>query len=214
MKIRIKEARIVSNTRYPGEEGSTQVLVLAATLTPPIAERLGIRDGCYNSEGVPRNYDRFPSSRLRIDGADLSLGDKEFRATLIHKFTVKQPKSGNDNDTHLELGFRVHFGEKEVVDAWARNTNKDTFSVLVNARQEDLNFGDADEAPNEEDLEEPECIHCANGVPMSLVAGIHENENKCTAYKKPEPALASARESVGGTHQKRARRQAAEEVVQ
>lgn len=59
--------------------------------------------------------------------------------------------------------------------------------------------------------DKPACVLCANGVP--LAAGddsTHENGRPCEAYEGQKgPALASAREAAGGTHQRGRRGQVA-----
>jgi hypothetical protein len=156
MKLKIKACSVVSVTKYPKQDDCNQVLLVTGLLTPPIAEKLGIKEGAYNDEGVPRHLDTFPCPALRIDGADVSLGDKEYRATLIHKLKVKQPKTGGDTDTTLELTLRMHFEGKVPLFAWVENQKKAEFVLGINARQEDLQFGDAEEEADDPDPDPPE----------------------------------------------------------
>ena len=101
MKLELKNAQAISLTKYPGEEQTTQVLVVTALLTPPIADMLQCREACYTADGVPRHFDGYPSPAVRISGADVSLGDDSFRANLICKFKIRQPHAAGDRDTSL-----------------------------------------------------------------------------------------------------------------
>ncbi len=185
MKLKLKAARCISLTKYPGEEYTTQVLVLATLLTPPIAEKLRCREACYTEEGVPRTFDAYPSPHVRIEGADILLGDTSARANLVHKFKIAQPKTGGDNDTSLELRMRMHFDGSLHLADWVEKTNKAEFTLSINARQENLDFGDNAE-PEAED-EDGEKI------------------------EPDQPALAPAA-IMGGTHQRRKRGQIQEPV--
>src|ERR1039457_4221308 len=137
MKLKLKAAQAVSLTKYPGEEATTQVLLVSALLTPPVAERLKCREACYTKEGVPRHFDAYPSPSVHIKGADVLLGKSSFRANLIHKFKISQPKTGGDTDTSLELKLRLHFDGSLTLCDWLEKTNKGEFLLAINARQED-----------------------------------------------------------------------------
>ncbi len=199
MKLKLKDARIIQLTKYPGEENTTQVLVLAGLLTPPIAEKLKVRE-CYDEKGVPRHWDSYPSPGVRIQGADVLLGDTSARSNLIHKFKIAQPKSGGDNDVSLELRMRLHFDGSLPLCDFLETQNKQPFVLAINARQEDLDFGDgeAEDASEEEPEKDSGCVACNNDIPMGI-GGMHVTGARCTAKDK-EPALASAREAAGGTH--------------
>ncbi len=205
MKLKLKDAHIVSLTKYPGEEKTTQVLILSALLTPPIAEKLRCREACYNAEGVPRKFDSYPSPAIRIEGADVLLGDAGYRTNLIHKFKIAQPKTGGETDTTLELRMRLHFDGHLTLGDWFEQANKGTFLLAINARQEDLNFGEEEEAAGEEEEEGPDtgCVACNNDIPMGI-GNNHVTGARCTARDK-EPALSTAREAAGGTHQRKRR---------
>lgn len=181
MKLKIKETKAVSLAQYPGEEECTQVLLVSGLLTPAIADKLRIKDGCFNEEGIPRRYASYPSPLITVDGADVQLGDTNFHAKMLHKFKITQPKTGGDNDVSLEVSFRIHFAWSEPISAWLGNQKESPFVLGVNARQEDLNFGDeeGDEEETETEEEQQEELPLAGA------------------------ALASAREAAGGTHQKR-----------
>jgi hypothetical protein len=214
MKLKLKDATIVNLTKYPGEEACTQVLVLAALLTPPIAEKLKCREACYTDEGVPRKFDAYPSPAVRISGADVLMGDTSARANLIHKFKIAQPKAGGETDTSLELRMRLHFDGHLPLGDFLDSQNKQPFLLSINARQEDLDFGDqAEEAEAETDEAEPDtgCVACNNDIPMGI-GNRHVTGAKCTKPAESEPALASAREAAGGTHQRK--RGAAQQSVQ
>jgi len=154
MKLKIKGTYMVSLTKYPGEQESTQVMVLAGILTPPVAEKLRIREGCSNEEGVPRHYESCPSPSVRIAGADVMIGDTQYRATLLHKFKISQPKTGGEADTSLEIRFRVHFSGKVPLHAVVDNLLNSEFVFGINAAQEDFNFGDDEKAAEEPEEEE------------------------------------------------------------
>ena len=200
MKLRLKNAQAVSLTKYATEEQTTQVLVVTALLTPPIAETLQCREACYTPEGVPRRFDAYPSPSARIEGADVMLGDDSFRANLITKFKIRQPHAGGDRDVSLEVQARFHFDGHLHLGDWLDNMKKNAFTVSINARQEDFNFG-GDDAADEEEQQEEEldtgCVACNNKIPLSA-PGVHTSGAKCTA-NKPGPALATAREAAGGT---------------
>lgn len=161
MKLRMKDTRAISLTKYPGEDACTQVLLVAGLLTPQLAEKLGVKEGTFNEDGVPRHYETFPSPDLRIEGADVSLGDTSFRCKMIHKFKVKQPKTGGDTDISLELHMRIHFAGEEPLFAWLDNQCKKPFVFGINALQESFKFGDGDTAEDSEDAEEVEAEHAA-----------------------------------------------------
>lgn len=150
MKLTIKETKVSSLTKYPGEEACTQVLHVAGLLTPRIAERLKIMEGCFTDEGVPRHLDCFPAPSITIDGADVACGETDFRATKVWKFRVKQPKSGGDNDVSLELSMRLHFAGDVPLFAWLDHQNGNPFTLGINARQMDLHFGGEEDGEEEE----------------------------------------------------------------
>lgn len=213
MRFKMKEVQVVALHVYPGEDASTQVLEVCGLLTPANANKLQIREACYTEEGIPRNFDGFPSPSLRIDGADIIMEDKEFRSTLIHKLKVVKPKSKKQQGVTLELTMRIHFGGKEPVKPWLDRQGKEPFVLDLSARQEDLAFGEkeADDEPQEDDASQPDvgCTSCNAENPMGI-GGFHLNGQKCTkpsdGKEEPEssdgPALASAREGMGGTHQR------------
>jgi hypothetical protein len=153
MKLRIKGTYIRDLTQRPKEVEVNQVLHLAGILSPQVAEKLKIREGCFNDEGVPRQYESFPSPKLVIDGADVTIGGNQYRSTLVHKFKIAQPKNGGESDVSLEVSFRCHFGGKVPLTAVLANLLKTEFDFGINAAQEDLKFGD-DEADKEEDADE------------------------------------------------------------
>ena len=193
MKLKLKAARAVSLTKSPGEEACTQVLLASALLTPPIAEKLRIKEGCYTEEGVPRHLDGFPCPSITIDGADVQLDDYLCRETKIHKFRVKQPKTGGDNDVSLELTLRIHFEGKVPLFKWLEDVGKGEFVLGINARQEDLAFDDEAEAAEEVQEEIAfGCVSCENDVPLGI-GNIHTNGQPCKAVEATAgPALASA----------------------
>lgn len=192
MKLKVKGTYILSLTKYPGEEQPTQVLLVAGILTPPIAEKLKVREGCYTDEGVPRHYDSYPSPAVRINGADVFIGEKDYRANLIHKFKVAQPKNGGETDTSLEVRFRMHFDGKVPLHAVVDNLNKTEFVLGINARQEDLNFGE-EEAGEEDSEDEDSCIECANGIPFQTGSKtVHDSGQPCTAKRDEGATLAPA----------------------
>lgn len=174
MKLKLKASRAISLTKYPGEETTTQVLVVSALLTPPVAEALRIREGCYNEEGVPRRLDVFPSPHVRIEGADVGLGGTSFEATLIHKFKVAQPKTGGDQDTSLEVRLRLHFDGKAPLSKWLDTVNKGEFVLAINARQEDLDFGDSTDEPEEEVEDGPGAVSTAR----EAAGGTHQKRGR------------------------------------
>jgi len=170
-----------------------------------------VREGCYNEEGVPRRYDSFPAPAVRVDGADVQIGNHDARAKLIHKFKVIQPKTGGDNDITLEVRFRMHFAGDEPLTSILEDINKTTFVLGLNARQEDLQFGGEDADEEEDEEAEPDCVDCANNIPYAIGSKtIHASGQPCTAVKKDSgPSLAPAA-IVGGTHQKKKGRVAAD----
>lgn len=205
MKLKVKGTYILSLTKYPGEEQPTQVLLVAGILTPPIAEKLKVREGCYTDEGVPRHYDSYPSPAVRINGADVFIGERDYRANLIHKFKVAQPKNGGETDTSLEVRFRMHFDGKVPLHAVVDNLNKTEFVLGINARQEDLNFGEEEAGEEDSEDEEPDlgCIACNNSMGfMPDSDTVHESGQKCT--RKREATLAPAA-VMGGTRQRKGR---------
>ena len=218
MKLRIKGTHAIELAMYPGDDtGPTQVLVVSGIFSPPLAEKLGIREGCYNEEGIPHHYASFPTPMLRIDGADVQLGDRDFRSTLIHKFKISQEGSGND--VSLTVKFRMHFDGKTPLFAWLQKQNKEEFILGVNARQEDLLFGD--EPAEQEEGEEAEgeeldtgCIACNNRIPFADgTTERHDNGQMCTATRAEEgQTLAPAAVVAGGTPGRKRRTAAAPDV--
>jgi hypothetical protein len=178
MRIKIKNARIVNLKRFPGDEQVTQTVELAAVLTPPIAEKLRCRDGCYDENGVPRNFRKWPSPNIQIKSADVSLGELSAHANLVHCFNITQPGTGND--TTLELKFTAHFDQNVRLADWQDSINKDEFLVAINARQEDLDFGDEPQEEEEEEVDNG-CVLCANGVEFAEGSDTkHANGKRCT----------------------------------
>jgi len=195
MKIKLKDTSVVSLSKYPGADGTTQVLLVSGLLTASIAAKLKISE-CFDANGVPKTcWDSFPTPTLKIAGGDVSLDGKMFPATLLHKFKVKQPQTGNDRDTHLELSIRIHFAGKEPLSQWLDKQNNDTFVLDISAAQEDLQFDDSTDAEEDPPVVDNGCVSCANGVEIGL-GNVHLNGQKCTA-RKVEPTLASAREVEG-----------------
>ncbi len=109
-------------------------------LTAPLAAKLKVGE-CYSEQGVPRRWDSFPSPAIRIDGADINIGDFACRADLIHKIKIAMPKRDKDsNDISLEVTMRLHFDCKVPLSDLVDTLNKDTFELRINARQEDMGF--------------------------------------------------------------------------
>jgi hypothetical protein len=226
MRLRMKQVRVVKHCSYPGEEALTQTIEVKGICTHVLAEKLGIREACYREEQskpdapphyIPRQYEKYAQPMFKIEGADVELGSNAFRATLIHKFKVTQPRT-SETDVTLELGCILHFDAEAPVWFWIKENNKNTFPLVISARQEDLKFGVAEEAEEEAEEEGPDtgCVSCNNGVEMGL-AGLHLNGQKCTATE-PEPAqpegapLASHAEAGVGTDQRKGRRATGEAV--
>jgi hypothetical protein len=198
-RLKIKDCVWKECAKHNGEEATTHVLTFSGLLTPAIARKLQVGE-CYDDAGVPHSsWSSYPSPGLKITGADVWLGEKDFRATLIHKVKVVAPKTGNDNDTHLEVSMRVHFAQKEgaAVGAWCDRQLKAAFIFEMSAAQGDLSFQNAEEEdePAEETEKDTGCPSCNNGVEMGIGKN-HLNGQRCTALKT-EPALASAREVEG-----------------
>ena len=194
MKIKLKDTVVVSLSKYPGSDGCTQVLLVSGLLTPSIAAKLKISE-CFDEKGIPKTcWDSFPTPTLKIAGGDVAFDGRTFPTTLLHKFKVRQPQTGNDRDTHLELSVRIHFAGKEPLSQWIDKQNNDTFVLDISAAQEDLQF----EEVADEDEPEPDtnCTSCNNGVELGF-GNIHLNGQKCVATKDEGPALASSREVLG-----------------
>ncbi len=177
MKLKLKAARCISLTKYPGEEYTTQVLIAACPLTPPIAEKLRCREACYTEEGVPRTFDVYPSPHVRIEGADVLLGETSARANLIHKFKIVQPKTGGENDTSLELRLRLHFDGNLHLADWVEKTNKAEFVLAINALQANLDFGD-NESEMESDESEDVDPEQATLAPAAVMGGTHQRRKR------------------------------------
>jgi hypothetical protein len=235
MKLKLKECRIVSSTRYPGDPDSTQVLLFAAKLTPGAADRLECRDICYAQVGeqldgkpqlLPRKFDSYALS-LTIEGADVLLGTGlQARSTLIHKLKVSPEKSADSKDISLELRGRMHFAESIPLDKFTRSQNKGTFDISIEAAQENLDFGGYDDEEDEEAEAAPEPGPVVDAewpdVPEHPLAAPEEEERNCVlcengigfaepglhANGKPctkAPATLAAARQLGGTHQKKVR---------
>jgi hypothetical protein len=233
MKLKLKEGRIISSTRYPGDPDSTQVLVFVAKLTPGAADRLECRDICYAQVGeqldgkpqlLPRKFDSYALS-LTIEGADVVLGSgMQARSTLIHKLKVSPEKAADSKDISLELRGRMHFAESIPLDKFTKSQNKGTFDIFIDAAQANLDFGGYDEDDDEDEEEEaaePEFVVDAeyrevdepkaepeerNCVLCENGIGFAEpgiHENGKACTKAPA-TLAAARQ-LGGTHQKKTR---------
>lgn len=191
MKLKIKDAKTAGYNGYEGEAEISQVLVVKGLLTLRVASALGIREGCFAENGVPRELAKYPSPMLRITGGEVAFGDKSFTATLIHKFNVRQPQSGSERDTSLELSFRIHFGADEPIHPWWKRQNGETFELNVSAAQSALEFGAGEDEEQEEEPPSGPCQYCDENVPLGL-GGMHENGKKC---KDPEK-LAAARGTI------------------
>lgn len=204
MRLKVKDCRIVALDIYPGDGGTTQVLEVVGTLTPPIARKLQIAEGCYNEDGIPRNYASFPSSALRINGSEVILGDKEFLSTMIHKFSVKSPKAKKQQGVSLDLHFRMHFIGKEPLKFWVDDMNKETFMTNISARQEDLAFGEK-EADEEDTSVESSTADEAESEPEESAEEaaplLHAAESEGEEVATLPPAVLA-----GGTHQRGTRR--------
>src|ERR1035441_3893706 len=146
----MKDTRAIELSKYPTDDGTTQVLSVAGLLTPALARKLLVGQ-CYDENGVPQtSWSSYPSPGLKINGAEIWLGGRQFRATLCHKLKIVAPKTGNDNDTHLELKMLIHFSGKEPIGVWLDKQLKALFVLELTAAQSDLSF------QNEEDEEDEE----------------------------------------------------------
>lgn len=219
MKLKIKETEIVQLTKYPGEEQTSQVLVVSGLLTPPIAEKLKARDLCYNEEGIPRRFEGNIGLAVKMDGADIIMDTFQARANLVHKLKVSQPRKGGSNDVSLMLTMRMRFPGDVLLSDWVDEINKSTFELRINARQEELNFesdgeekasneGEKQEAGATDTQEEPaeryECAYCEEGIPTNDEGTMHIGKVGTVACEHPSAkkaagTLASARDIAGGT---------------
>lgn len=160
MKIKLKQVRWDQLAKYPAEDGTTQVLVIAARLTPGVAKQLECYDACYDEEKNPRAGLESMALTCKITSAAATFEQGEGKAArgiavksnLVHKFRVGRPKGAADNDVSLELHARLHFdGHCHELPDLMEAINKQPFSLEIEPAQGALQFGDQ---PGEEESDD------------------------------------------------------------
>lgn len=175
MKLVIKNASNISLTHYPGDPSDTQVLIVSFMLTPPLAEKLRCREQCYNDSGVPRAFEGDIGLVIRVEDADVQLGELTLPAALIHKFKVGRPRTQAESDVTLHVKVRLHFDGDCRISDWFKEVNKSEYTFSINSAQSEFDFSAEEE-------------------------GLSPSETEAEGEPEPAgPTLASARTAAGGT---------------
>ncbi len=130
MKLTFKDTKIVHLSRYPGEDGVTQVLKVRALLTRTLAEQLKCHDLCFAANNMPRRFDSLKLTE-RIDGCEVVLDGATWLANSAHGFRVGRPKDASETDGSLEVTCSLHFDRQVRVADWMDEQNKAQFQMTV-----------------------------------------------------------------------------------
>lgn len=178
MKLLYKDSRIVTLTKYPGEDATTQVLKVRSLLTRTLAEQLKCRDLCFAENQVPRRFGNL-TLKGQIENCEVTLPCGSYLGEVGH-FNISRAKEAEKTDISLEVTYTIHFSGQIPLAEWMEGQNKDEFDLTMkppkewNAQQE-LAFEEKADAEEEEDGDDAD-----GGAP-----------------------LASAVVAAGGTHQRK-----------
>lgn len=180
------DARVVSLTSYPSDQGPKCVLILAASLMPLHAEALGCayiyKDGVPVADLDSAAIDgKLRDMELRLPSStNLSDSDTYF-PELIHKFKVKRVA-----DAKYEVSFRVHeAGRRADLESLLTAINKDIFPIFLKPRQGTLFEGGTRVEMSEDTPENP-------AAPMEIA--ILEDASVDRSYEnKPIPSRGKGR---------------------
>jgi len=159
----------------------------------------------------------------RLKDKELQLGIKD-----VTDFQVITLKDDEGEPSGRQLRFQVRTEEdgaaalcEQYVRSVGRHEGQLKISYIPQPKQEPLPLGDTSKSNTEVDVtmrdgtpatlrvpaREKNCVDCANGVAfMKGDDTVHASGQPCTKKAPPkpkEPALASAREATGGTHQRK-----------
>lgn len=139
--LQLDDARLVSLTSYPSEQGPKCVLVVAATLMPSHAEALNCayvyRDGVPVADLDKASIDgKLYDMQLLLPNASNLAEFDTYQPELIYKFAIRRVA-----DAKYEVSFRIHeTGRRADLEALLTALNKETFSISMSPRQASLGF--------------------------------------------------------------------------
>lgn len=144
---------------------------------------------------------------LTPNGPELRQHELQLSCTDVCDFQLFRVQNDDGETTRTELRFQAKSaqdGAAALVENYIRRIGKGIGQLRVSyTKQEELDLG--------EDLGEKDtgCIECNNGIPLAQGdPSMHDSGQPCMAYSgRTEPAIASAREAAGGTHQRKRRGQ-------
>lgn len=142
---------------------------------------------------------------LTPNGRELKQHELQISCNDVCDFQLFRVKNEDGETTSTELRFQAKTsqeGAAALIENYIRRIGKGEGQLRVSyTKQEELDLG---EDAGEKDTG---CIDCNNGVPLDANdPSLHASGQPCAAYSgKAEPALASAREAAGGTHQRKRR---------
>jgi hypothetical protein len=198
MKVTLYDATIESFHSYPGEDGSSSVLVIEAPLTQQLATKLRRKGLFFDDNGIPRTFEGKVGLGITIDSTEVFIGQRSsIHADKIWKFGVSRKEDKGEADGKIigfTLSFRAHF-KKDAAVAYGIHCdqNKASTTIDLSASQQDFGFEDED-APSDASEQQRTAENASEDEPI---------ENHLQG-----PALAAHREMVGP----RARRQPTREV--
>ena len=91
MKVTLYDATIESFHSYPGEDGSSSVLVIEAPLTQQLATKLRRKGLFFDDNGIPRTFEGKVGLGITIDSTEVFIGQRSsIHADKIWKFGVSR----------------------------------------------------------------------------------------------------------------------------
>ncbi len=132
----LENAKSGQLTIYHGEKGPKCVLQVSAPLTLAIAEVLGLRNQFFDGKDLPYLFTGAVGLTHLWKAVDVDIeGIGNIAPEIVHKFRIE-----HDGDLKLLLNLRIHFSEGHVpiIHDWFLQTNKETFTLTVTPKQQEL----------------------------------------------------------------------------
>lgn len=233
--LELSGAQIKQYELTPNEQTGKGVLIVTAPLSAERAEVLGCRDMFFDEKGCARDFEGQVGIPVILKDTELHLAGEPYRPDTITKFKVGRDGDEETDATlyvTFRAHFTGH-GNLGALFDFVLKKNKGEFTAVMEPLQGDLfqqkggtpvalsdgtkkngtpksqteGYMDAIKeagaaARGENDTG---CVACNNEIPMADGSTTtHASGAKCTRNQEG-PALASAREVAGGTHQRKTR---------
>ncbi len=193
--------------RHDEDAGAFVRIHLTADYSEPVQEAMGW-------EAVPESIQsakltgRLAATHLILtpNGRELKQHELQISCNDVCDFQLFRVKNEDGETTSTELRFQAktsQAGAAALIENYVARIGKGAGQLRVSyTKQEELDLG----AEGSEKEDGP-CVDCDNSVPLADGdPSMHASGQPCAAYSgKAEPALASAREANGGTHQRKRR---------